>query len=1262
MSGWLSGYKYRRKMTIDHSLVPSARTNEPVLVNLSDLNFDFNSARSDGYDIRFTSDDGETLLNFDREVHGVDTGDITYSSDLTTSKTATASSGSSASYALDDSATAWTSTVGAGMPQWWKVDLGSGNSRTVMRYSIQTTGDSNGQPNAWSLQASNTGNFSGEQTTLDTRSVQLGNGTYYYDITNSTAYRYYRIYFTGSRGTYVQILEFQLFEGTISGAGNYASYHVKIPSISNSIDTDFYMYYGKTIDIDGSNASGTWDSNYKAVWHLKNKTINGTSNELIDSTSNAHHATGVNSPTSLYSRLEGIYRGVRSTGNPGKLTVPDSNDLDLTGDFTFEFFVRCPTTFGSGSIFGKSQGGGTNPKWIINYNSFQAGKIMFYVDNSNYVTWTWSPSINTDYWCVLKRLGNTWTFYVNNVSLGNVSNSMSVPNTTQSLNFFTDGESAGWFAGILDEVRLSNGYARSADYIQVQYYSQIDQLLTYGSEESVDIDFSEEVTMDDDWSLLITPDSQSFEETININDTWNFQTNPDNQEISDSLLLSDGWELLTNPETVEINDTINLSDSWLAQLNPDNQSLSEIVNLSDSWSVTIDENIDYPSKIISYNPLILVTDSDPALIVEIDIADPTTPVKMTSIITGCKNAKDVILNDTSDYFYVLCAEGKIVKIEKADLDNQTIINTGETDILKIAGSLSDYLRLFASTDDSDGELVMIDEADIKKINTDFRFIKELNYVISTQLNTILGKLLNTDFRFIAETSKTLKTDFRWLKDSYTDINYGGIDYTDWQVKINGTDLVPLNDVNMKSIQIVHNVDEEYNGSTATFILNRRHDKLDYDNLGSASQITNQNNVIILVNGVTEFTGKIAELNVDSETETVNITAYGTKPSSYKNNISIPLPSINEQIHLYHCLMNNVSISNPYLDPNDKSARYYKGIKVSLGEQIEQNILRLSSLGSVTDLAENIESGDFIPKQNWTYFWLALAKNFVTGRYWGTLRYLGTSLSSMSTDTWKINGVAYKYQKQYDDILTLLGDGSVEADDFIDTKISNTSAIISALQSNSYIDGSGNILTKFKELQSYVDLDIPYTTNEKNLIYEVVKNKLGYYLGSAPYKEVAVTNGKKITKERWEDRKDGLYEVKDEGYDYVNYAKIVAGIEYDKIKNINGTILPITSATIDISLDAYYYYNIHLLSRINITNTTTPNIYNSLNGFPVGVKTITISSDTMKVSLQCDNQKSQEELEALDDTYPNEKDDAYFFEKEENKIYSKFDPNKWEYPT
>jgi len=130
------------------------------------------------------------------------------------------------------------------------------------------------------------------------------------------------------------------------------------------------------------------------------------------------------------------------------------------------------------------------------------------------------------------------------------------------------------------------------------------------------------------------------------------------------------------------------------------------------------------------------------------------------------------------------------------------------------------------------------------------------------------------------------------------------------------------------------------------------------------------------------------------------------------------------------------------------------------------------------LATKIEEGTFNPKQNWSYFWFASFENFISNVITTSSRYLGTSLGSLSADTWKINGASYKRQKQLDDDTADLGN---------------------------------------------------------------------YYVGSAPFQIISLQNGKLTTKDKWVDKSDGLYREKDASYDYIQYAKDAAALEYSKLK-------------------------------------------------------------------------------------------------------------------
>jgi len=62
----LSGYSYREIITINSSEVDNVHISPIVKVELSSSNFNFSLTRPDGYDIRFTDSNEDTLLSYQR--------------------------------------------------------------------------------------------------------------------------------------------------------------------------------------------------------------------------------------------------------------------------------------------------------------------------------------------------------------------------------------------------------------------------------------------------------------------------------------------------------------------------------------------------------------------------------------------------------------------------------------------------------------------------------------------------------------------------------------------------------------------------------------------------------------------------------------------------------------------------------------------------------------------------------------------------------------------------------------------------------------------------------------------------------------------------------------------------------------------------------------------------------------------------------------------------------------------------------------------
>jgi len=86
------------------------------------------------------------------------------------------------------------------------------------------------------------------------------------------------IRFTDSDGSTLLKYERERHDATNS----WAEYWVKIPTVSDNVDTVFYIYYRTTDTADGADPTNVWDANHKAVWHMNDE----TTATILDSTSN----------------------------------------------------------------------------------------------------------------------------------------------------------------------------------------------------------------------------------------------------------------------------------------------------------------------------------------------------------------------------------------------------------------------------------------------------------------------------------------------------------------------------------------------------------------------------------------------------------------------------------------------------------------------------------------------------------------------------------------------------------------------------------------------------------------------------------------------------------------------------------------------------------------------------------------------------------------------------------------------------------------
>jgi len=253
-------------------------------------------------------------------------------------------------------------------------------------------------------------------------------------------------------------------------SGEEAWIWVRIPTVSSTSDTEFYMYYGNPGASDGQNPSAVWDSNFKMVQHLQE-----TSGTLYDSTSNGNDGTNYGAAYDGSGRINGCY----TFTNADRIQIAHDSSLDITQSITLEAFVYLNDKT-DGKIIAKDDTGGGGC-----YCLHQEGSdLRLALDLGGWVPLGYS-TYNTGEWIYLVGTYDRtmMRLYLNGGEKATQSRTQAIASRNINLalgNRADDGGTSYDLHGLVDEVRISN-IARSAAWIYAQYLSMTDDFITYGS-------------------------------------------------------------------------------------------------------------------------------------------------------------------------------------------------------------------------------------------------------------------------------------------------------------------------------------------------------------------------------------------------------------------------------------------------------------------------------------------------------------------------------------------------------------------------------------------------------------------------------------------------------------------------------------------------------------------------------------------------------------------------------------------------------------
>ena len=144
---------------------------------------------------------------------------------------------------------------------------------------------------------------------------------------------------------------------------------VKIPTLSSTSDTSFYLLYGDpSITTDQSDPVNTWDSNFKAIYHLRD----GTTLTASDSTG-GNNGTLYHNPTASTGEIDGAAHFVSASTQTIDMGTP--RDFPITTAWTAEAWVN-PVAAGAMTVVGWGQtsnnglrigANGTGSTWRLSF-------------------------------------------------------------------------------------------------------------------------------------------------------------------------------------------------------------------------------------------------------------------------------------------------------------------------------------------------------------------------------------------------------------------------------------------------------------------------------------------------------------------------------------------------------------------------------------------------------------------------------------------------------------------------------------------------------------------------------------------------------------------------------------------------------------------------------------------------------------------------------------------------------------------------------
>lgn len=259
---------------------------------------------------------------------------------------------------------------------------------------------------------------------------------------------------------------------------------VKIPAVSSTANTVFWIYYRKKDATVDPSTTAVWDdAGYSTVFHMTDEDL--TRDTIKDSTDAAIVGAkgGANEPTEINARL---HKGQRGDGINDVIEIPDHADLNMQqSNFTFSLWIKSPANQGAvRDIICKNKDAGTAWFLLRQGQTADSDRIWFYnyQDALNHHRLLTSSTCD-DTWHLYhfvvdySQAGNDrLKAYIDGVFDRNADVFVGNPNITSvdNVRMFrgTLSGTSGYWKGTIDELRWAKGIILSVNWMKAEAANQ----------------------------------------------------------------------------------------------------------------------------------------------------------------------------------------------------------------------------------------------------------------------------------------------------------------------------------------------------------------------------------------------------------------------------------------------------------------------------------------------------------------------------------------------------------------------------------------------------------------------------------------------------------------------------------------------------------------------------------------------------------------------------------------------------------------------